>query len=177
MRTASSSCRSECADLGGRGVARGPMMASNPRRVGRGCPEGRDSPFWSGFQGAQGLLVDGMVPRKGSAKAPFLVSMKWSGVSGAGTPLGRWVQGERRLPARDGTATRSCGFRNGLDALRKPLPGGMEWGRGAGPLPQVLLYYSRQLAERAKPTGCGLRSLSNASSCGPRLKFCHQTKA
>lgn len=28
---------------------------------------------WSGYQGARRPVVDGMVPRKGSAKAPFLV--------------------------------------------------------------------------------------------------------
>jgi hypothetical protein len=48
------------------------MAASNPRSVGQGS------------KGLEGFLVDGMAPRKGSAKAPFLgldevVSMKWSG--------------------------------------------------------------------------------------------------
>ena len=72
---------------------------------------------WSGFQGARRLLVDGLVPRQGSANAPFpgldeVVSMKWSGVTGAGTPLCRWVQGERSLP-------RVIDRRNGRMALER----------------------------------------------------------
>lgn len=77
------------------------LTASNPRRVGQGS------------KGLEGSLVDGMVPRKGSATAPFLVSMKWSGVLGAGTPLSRWVQGERNLPASGQPAIRLNGSGTG----------------------------------------------------------------
>lgn len=56
-----------------------------------------------GSKGLEGSCSMGWVQGKGSAKAPFpgldeVVSMKWSGVSGAGTLLRRWVQGERSLP-------------------------------------------------------------------------------
>lgn len=60
-------------------------------------------PSGQGSKGLEGSWSMGWVQGKGSAKAPFpgldeVVSMKWSGVSGAGTPLCRWVQGERSLP-------------------------------------------------------------------------------
>lgn len=124
------------------------LAASNPRRVGQGS------------KGLEGSLVDGMVPRKGSAKAPFHgldegVSMKWSGVSGAGTPLGRWVQGERSLPARDQPAIRLMAP-EGLNALTEPQAGGMQRGRAAGPLAKMVLYYKTHLA--VSPYG-GLRAL------------------
>lgn len=51
------------------------LTVSKPRRVGQDCTR---------------------------AGTPFaldeIVSMKWSGVLGAGTPSSRWVQGERSLP-------------------------------------------------------------------------------
>ena len=70
----------------------GRMAASKPRRVGQGS------------KGLEGSLVDGMVPRKGSANAPFhgldeVVSMKWSGVLGAGTPANSKGAGRAKSPA------------------------------------------------------------------------------
>ena len=68
------------------------MAASKPRRVGLGS------------KGLEGSLVDGMVPRKGSANAPFhgldeVVSMKWSGALGAGTPAKSMGAGRAKSPA------------------------------------------------------------------------------
>lgn len=69
------------------GLSADALTVSNPCGVGQGS------------KGLEGSLVDGKASRKGSAKVPFpgldeIVSMKWSGVLGAGTPLCRWVQGE-----------------------------------------------------------------------------------
>ncbi len=44
----------------------------------------------------------GWVQGKGSSKAPFLVSMKWSGDSGAGTLLRRWGPGESEVSSAMG---------------------------------------------------------------------------
>jgi len=67
-----------------------------------------------GSKGHEGSLVDGMVPRKGSAKAPFLVriaqgqersllsmtSSPWNGLGSWGQERhpSRWVQGKRSFP-------------------------------------------------------------------------------
>lgn len=101
----------------------------------------------------------GWVQGKGSAKAHFPVSMKWSGVSGAGTLLRRWgpgesegspamgVSGERggslewwvqaaRRPASGQAAIRLEWLRNGLDALEEPRPGGWNGGAQRAPFPR-----------------------------------------
>ena len=72
----------------------GKMAASNPRRVGQGS------------KGLEGSLVDGMVPRKGSANAPFpglheVASTELSGVLGAGTPSKSMGAGRAKSPASD----------------------------------------------------------------------------
>lgn len=61
----------------------GRWRASNPCRVGQGS------------KGLEGSLVDGMVPRKGSAKAPFtgldeIISMTWRHPNSAGLVSMKW---------------------------------------------------------------------------------------
>ena len=70
------------------------MAASNPRRGGQGS------------KGVTRPLVDGKVPRKGSANAPVfglheMAFMAWSGVLGAGTPAKSMGAGRAKSPASD----------------------------------------------------------------------------
>ena len=59
----------------------------------------------------------------------------WHGLGsiGAGTPLGRWAQGERSLP-RVVDRRYDLWLWNGFNALEEPLAEGMQRGRAAGPL-------------------------------------------
>lgn len=62
--------------------------------------EGEQSlPFGQGSKGLEGSMVDGLVPRKGSAKAPFhgLHEMVW-GLGGRNALKSMGCRGERSLP-------------------------------------------------------------------------------
>lgn len=86
---------------------------------------------------------------KGSAKAPFPVSMKWSGVLGAGTPSSRWVQGERNLPASGQPAIRLDGAGTGSIPWKRQGRGDAT-GVRSGPLAKMVLYYNTHLARAPK---------------------------
>ena len=101
-------------ELGFQGAATGPLIVIRLQQgdgtqsaqgwsMGGPVRESGSLPPGQGSKGHEGSWSMGWVQGNGSAKAPFpgldeVVSMKWSGVSGAGTPLCRWVQGERSLP-------------------------------------------------------------------------------
>ncbi len=97
-----------------------------------------------------------------------LVSTKWSGASGAGTPRRRWVQGERSLPASGQAVIRWMALEWGRSPGRARA-GGMQRGRAAGPLAKMVLYYKTHLANRrlASP-GSGQNPSRSRAGCGQR---------
>lgn len=77
----------------------------------------------------------------GSAKAPFsgldeIVSMKWSGVLGAGTPAKSMGAGRAKSPASDGTAKCSDGS-GWVQCPGGAKAGGMQRERAAGSLAKI----------------------------------------
>lgn len=107
---------------------------------------------WSGFQGARWLFGRWVGSKEGKHESPLpgqdctragtpfaldeIVSMKWSGVLGAGTPPESMGAGRAKSPASGGSAVRSDGATR-LNAEVGPMAWGMQRGRAAAPLPRL----------------------------------------
>lgn len=122
---------------------------------GRSRRESRSLPPGQGSRGREGPRSMGWVQGKGGAKAPFhgldeVVSMKWSGVLGAGTPLKSMGAGRAKSPCEWSSGDTIEWLWNGVDPLQEPRPGGCNGGAQRVPLPRWFCTTKHILRKRRK---------------------------